>query len=195
MTNLRTVPLFDVHTLIRLYRTYAEDLRAAREAQRELLVERTLKPKLDDIEAELTYLALRETRPAAVVEIGSFHGWSTTWILRALRDNGSGHLYTFDLVDHATRAVPAELAGERWTFVPGDVRETAHRHLPPDPATSSSTRCTPPASPAGTPAACSHGSPRVRRSACTTCSTAGARGRTARAAWCSPGCASAGSGT
>jgi predicted O-methyltransferase YrrM len=133
MTNLRTVPLFDVHTLIRLYRTYAEDLRAAREAQRELLVEYTLKPKLDDIEAELTYLALRETRPAAVVEIGSFHGWSTTWILRALRDNGSGHLHTFDLVDHATRAVPAELAGDRWTFVPGDARDTMPGHLPADP--------------------------------------------------------------
>jgi predicted O-methyltransferase YrrM len=133
VTTLHTVPLFDVQTLVRLYRTYADDLRAAREAQRELLVERTLKPKLDDIEAELTYLALRETRPAAVVEIGSFHGWSTTWILRALRDNGSGHLHTFDLVDHATRSVPAELAGERWTFVRGDVRETVHQHLPPHP--------------------------------------------------------------
>jgi predicted O-methyltransferase YrrM len=132
VTTRHTVPLFDVHSLVRLYRTYADDLRAAREAQRELLVERALKPKLDDIEAELTYLALRETRPAAVVEIGSFHGWSTTWILRALPDNGSGHLHTFDLVDHATRSVPAELTGDRWTFVHGDVRETMHPHLPPD---------------------------------------------------------------
>ncbi len=132
MTTLHTVPLFDIQTLLRLYRTYADDLRAAREAQRELLVGHPLKPKLDDIEAELTYLALRETRPAAVVEIGSFHGWSTTWILRALRDNGSGRLHTFDLVDHATRSVPAELAGDQWTFVRGDVRQTAGQ-LPADP--------------------------------------------------------------
>jgi|SRR6266536_5024134 predicted O-methyltransferase YrrM len=133
MTITRTVPLFDARTVAGLYRRYADELRAAREAQRELLVHRTLKPKLDDIEAELTYLALRESRPAAVLELGSYHGWSTTWILRALRDNGSGHLYTFDLVDHATRSVPEDLAGDRWTFIPGDVRQTLPRHLPPDP--------------------------------------------------------------
>src|SRR5262245_9357247 len=99
MTALTTARLFDVESLVRLYRTYAEDLRVAREAQRELLAQRDLRPKLDDIEAELTYLAVRAVRPESVVEIGSFHGWSTTWLLRALRDNGAGHLYTFDVVD------------------------------------------------------------------------------------------------
>src|SRR5690349_15371186 len=118
---------FAVETFVKLYRTYADDLRVAREAQRELLVRYDLKPKLDDIEAELTYLALREWRPESVVEIGSFHGWSTTWILRALADNGFGHLHTFDVVDHALRSVPEKLAYERWTFVRGDVRESMHR--------------------------------------------------------------------
>jgi len=116
MSTAQLTDLFDIETVVRLYRTYADDLRAAREAQRELRHQYPLKPKLDDIEAELTYLALRAVRPAEVVEIGSFHGWSTTWILRALRDNGSGHLHTFDLVDHATRTVPPALSGERWTF-------------------------------------------------------------------------------
>ena len=30
------------------------------------------------------------------MELGTFQGWSTTWILRALRDNGLGHLHSFD---------------------------------------------------------------------------------------------------
>jgi predicted O-methyltransferase YrrM len=73
----------------------------------------------------LTYLFIREHQPETVVEIGSLHGWSTTWILRALRDNGHGRLCSYDLVDHARRAVPVELAGDRWSFVHGDVRRAA----------------------------------------------------------------------
>jgi hypothetical protein len=34
-----------------------------------------------------------------VVEIGTFHGWSTTWIFQTLRDNGTGHLYSYDVLD------------------------------------------------------------------------------------------------
>src|SRR5262245_33402954 len=127
MTTAQLTDLFDVETVVRLYRTYADDLRVAREAQRELMYQYPVNPKLDDIEAEVTYLALREVRPAAVVEIGAFHGWSTTWILRARRDNGTGHLHTFDLVDHALRGVPEALAEGRWTFVQGDVRQQLHR--------------------------------------------------------------------
>ena len=55
------------------------------------------------------------------MELGTFQGWSTTWILRALRDNGHGHLHSFDQVDAVLRTVPADLADGRWTFVPGDV--------------------------------------------------------------------------
>jgi predicted O-methyltransferase YrrM len=124
--------LFGIDSVVRLYQTYTEDLRVAREAQRELLCRYPLKPKLDDVEAELTYLALREVRPTVVVEIGSFHGWSTTWILRALRDNGMGRLHTFDLADHATRAVPDELSDGRWIFEHGDVRDKLDR-MPPEP--------------------------------------------------------------
>src|SRR5262249_18744572 len=43
-----------------------------------------LMPALDDIEAEITYLLLRETRPCHVVEISPRGGWSTSWILAAL---------------------------------------------------------------------------------------------------------------
>ncbi|MCD9878427.1 class I SAM-dependent methyltransferase [Streptomyces guryensis] len=37
------------------------------------------------------------------MEIGTFLGWSTTWILQALKDNGTGHLYSYDIVDHVAR--------------------------------------------------------------------------------------------
>lgn len=114
-----------------LYRKYQDDLRTVRKEQRELRTTRPeMRTQLDDLEAEITYLLMREERPATVVEVGSLHGWSTTWILRALRDNRAGALVTHDLIDNARRNVPADLADGRWTFVPGDARETlrGHRH-------------------------------------------------------------------
>jgi len=134
-----------------LYERYREDLRAAREAQRRMYerqgysrwqpflpyravrraaaklgmdieLGRYMNPMLDDTEAELTYLRIRELRPSVVVEVGPYRGWSTTWILRALRDNGAGSVISFDRVGEARRFVPADLA-ERWELVVGDVRD------------------------------------------------------------------------
>ncbi|MGX1759812.1 class I SAM-dependent methyltransferase [Streptomyces lydicus] len=107
-----------------LYTKYEADLRKVKDAQRSLLRERgkAMKAQLDDVEAEISYMRLRELRPAKVVEIGTFYGWSTIWQLSALRDNGTGHLYSFDIVDHVVRNVPGELTGQ-WTFTKGDVRE------------------------------------------------------------------------
>lgn len=106
-----------------LYREHRADLGRARDEQRRLLRDDpSLKAQLDDIEAEITYLLLRHTRPATVVEIGTFYGWSTTWILRALRDNGHGLLHSFDLVDEVRRHVPPKLGADRWSFTQGDAR-------------------------------------------------------------------------
>jgi len=102
-----------------LYRQHAADLLGVIDELRGFTAPR----QLDDVEAELTYLLLRHHRPATVMELGTFHGWSTNWLLRALRDNDHGQLHSFDQVDHVLRNVPAALA-DRWTFVPGDVRET-----------------------------------------------------------------------
>ncbi|MBO4241417.1 class I SAM-dependent methyltransferase [Pseudonocardia alni] len=110
-----------------LYRTHADDLATVIDGQRELLADGTITPQLDDVEAELTYLLLRHHRPSQVVEVGTFYGWSTTWILSALRDNGSGHLQSFDLVDHVCGTVPEELSAGRWTFHRGDLRETVEK--------------------------------------------------------------------
>lgn len=117
-----------------LYRTHADDLRAVIDRQAAFLAAHrgTVVPQLDDVEAELTYLLLRHHRPAHVVEIGTFWGWSTTWILSALRDNDrvhppGGHLHSFDRVDHVRRTVPDALAEGRWTFHAGDLRDTVGR--------------------------------------------------------------------
>jgi predicted O-methyltransferase YrrM len=110
-------------TLVSWYRTYADDLRAARDTQRELLAQRPMRPRLDDVEAEISYLTVRALRPRTVLEIGSARGWSTTWLLRALRDNGTGTLHTFDLTGDAARAVPPDLAAGRWRFTRGDARD------------------------------------------------------------------------
>jgi predicted O-methyltransferase YrrM len=122
--------MYTVDTLIDWYREYAPDLRNAREEQRELRAQRPMRPKLDDIEAEVCYLTIRALRPHTVVEIGSFHGWSTSWLLRALRDNGDGVLHTYDRVPHATANLPDELTRTRWRFTRGDVRAA---DLPGDP--------------------------------------------------------------
>ena len=112
-----------------LYREYAGDLAAVGKQQRsyaEAMGSR-MTPQLDDLEAEITYLLLRASQPAVVMELGTFHGWSTSWILSALRDNGTGRLHSFDRIDNVVRNVPAELAEGRWTFVQGDVKQTLDR--------------------------------------------------------------------
>jgi predicted O-methyltransferase YrrM len=114
----------DLEFVSQLYQKYGSALAEVRDAQRTFHQQnkKTMTPQLDDLEAEITYLLLRENRPETVVEIGTFHGWSTTWILSALRDNGTGHLYSFDIVDNVVRNVPDELARDRWTFTKGDVK-------------------------------------------------------------------------
>lgn len=94
---------------------------AARRAGRDWERGRFMNPQLDDIEAELTYLRIRALRPEVVVEVAPFRGWSTTWMLHALRDNDRGSLTSFDLVEDSRAFVPAELA-DRWRLVVGDVR-------------------------------------------------------------------------
>lgn len=120
-TSTPAVPT--VETVIDLYDTHLDAVRAARSEQRALLAARGLRAQLDDIEGELTYLWVRHTRPATVVEIGALHGWSSAWILRALRDNGEGgRLLTMDLTGDATFAVPTSLSAGRWEFREGDAR-------------------------------------------------------------------------
>jgi predicted O-methyltransferase YrrM len=128
--------------ILSLYRRYTADLQGVRRQQywfhrrhdnalvrrmRKLrLRQHMLFPALDDIEAEITYLLIRDRRPKAVMEMSPNSGWSTTWILTALRANANGaHLWSYDLHDTSTKLVPLALSRGRWHFVQGDARETA----------------------------------------------------------------------
>jgi len=86
--------------------------------------------QLDDIACEITYLLIRDERPQNVVEISPCGGWSSSWILNALHDNGCGHLTSFDLIDHSEFKVPRDLRRGYRTFHLGDVTQT--EHLPDD---------------------------------------------------------------
>lgn len=80
-------------------------------------------PCFSDLESEVTYLLVRHSSPGTLVEISPAGGWSTSWILSAMRDNGTGRLYSFDINDHSQRLLPHELTEGRWTFCKGDVRD------------------------------------------------------------------------
>lgn len=124
-----------------LYQQYRHDLVSVRRRQywfhrrhdnplvrrlRKLRLRRhMLFPALDDIEAEVTYLLIRARRPKVVIEMSPNGGWSTSWILSALRDNDNGgQLWSYDLHDTCMKFVPRELAAGRWNFVQGDAHET-----------------------------------------------------------------------
>ncbi len=90
---------------------------------------RYLYPFFGDYSCELLYLLVRELRPRTLVEVSPSGGWSTSWILNGLRDNGFGKLTSCDLIDDSARVLPRDLTDGRWEFVRGDVFETS-RTLP-----------------------------------------------------------------
>lgn len=83
----------------------------------------TLQPMLADFGTEINYLLVRKFKPETIVEISPAGGWSTAWFLTALRDNGTGKLYSYDIIDMATKTVPKRLSENRWIFNLGDVRK------------------------------------------------------------------------
>ena len=135
--------------VLSLYRQYSKDLRLVRRQQYwfqfwhdNMLVRRLhkkvykpfglnlpkLNPMLHELEGELTYLLVRDRKPKLILEVSPNTGWSTTWILRALRDNHTeGRLRSFDLHDTCTKLVPQQLAAQRWEFIQGDCRKTLNQ--------------------------------------------------------------------
>lgn len=153
---MNSSPDIATNTILELYRQHAADLRAARERMRRLYRSRCipwrnrslahklaaravqpffgavgLEPRMiaqsDDETCEILYLLLRAERPERVVEISPFHGWSTNWILSALRDNGRGSLVSYDLIDASRPNVAKELAEGRWQLVLGDAKQQVAR--------------------------------------------------------------------
>lgn len=138
------MPNLNVDFILSLYEKYIYELKKVREYQRKLLSSQKnhsqskehfnyildnntgkikIAPKLEDIEAEMTYLLIREFKPETIVEISPYKGWSTSWILNAIKDNGAGKLYSYDLIDDSTKMIPLDLSKGRWTFIRGDIKK------------------------------------------------------------------------
>jgi predicted O-methyltransferase YrrM len=117
-----------------LYTEYAADLIKVRaDAKRFMgvLASHNVSGMLNDYEAELTYLRLRRQMPKNVLEFSPNCGWSSFWILSALRDNGYGDLHSFDLIDCSMRTLQNEpLLRERWSFTQGNIFEALPLHQP-----------------------------------------------------------------
>jgi predicted O-methyltransferase YrrM len=76
-------------------------------------------------EAELLYLCVRLARPALVVETGVGAGFSTTFILQALKKNNHGKLYSIDFYKDDERCgwiIPTDLKN-RWKLIRGLSRQ------------------------------------------------------------------------
>lgn len=64
---------------------------------------------------------VRMTKPAIVVETGTHKGFSTLMVAQALKANGKGHLYTFDLTDYGVLKECEQFGvGSFVTFTKGD---------------------------------------------------------------------------
>jgi len=147
---------FDINFIFSLYNKYLNDLKRARECQKKLYSEKgysrfeknfvyrvaryimkksgfyaqkkiIMQPQLDDVEAEITYLLIREFKPKTIVEISPCGGWSTSWILQAIKDNKLGKLYSYDLVDDSTKTIPPDLSKDKWFFIKGDIKENINK--------------------------------------------------------------------
>ena len=143
-----------------LYERYAHDLAKVRTAARAFageLAARGHTGLLSDLEAEMTYLRVRELRPRRVLELSPYCGYSSFWLLSALADNdreaerrveslhgvadssgtggGSGGVVdAYDMLRCAERMLPRALVtrrdgSPRWRLHVGDATELIPRHL------------------------------------------------------------------
>jgi predicted O-methyltransferase YrrM len=123
---------FDGDELVRCEREFDElspalyELLAARAqaASDEAAAARLERPSRSSVEGKrLLYLATRALRPETVVETGPFNGASSAFILRALAENGSGRLLSFDRPDaRDALGVPLAAGREPGWLVPDELR-------------------------------------------------------------------------
>lgn len=114
-----------IDTIINLYQKHIEELKLVRRLLKDFYTHSLGETAayLDDIEGEITYLLVRHTQPKVIVEISPHCGWSTFWILSAIKQNKKGNLYSYDIIDDSERLIPTELQKGRRRFFKGDVRE------------------------------------------------------------------------
>jgi len=85
---------------ISLYRKYDAELRALARMLRPIFHKMQSKGHgvgIGDVEGELLYLLVRETRPDVVFEISPDCGWSTNYLMAGLTKNAHGMLHSFEI--------------------------------------------------------------------------------------------------
>jgi len=118
----------------RLHAKYADELGSLSErlaAKRQAIVDGGWSADFSDREGELLYITIREARPEVVIEISPCHGYSTNYILAALRSNGIGVVHSYELTAQVD-GVPTEevirrnllddLPGDALRVIVGDAR-------------------------------------------------------------------------
>ena len=104
--------------LARLYRRYTHELKALQAPARALCSSLRAADRsfcsTDDVEAELTYMRVREARPAHILELAPRAGYSTFFLLAALLANrpSPGLVHSFDLEDLIQRPLLLRALGE-----------------------------------------------------------------------------------
>jgi predicted O-methyltransferase YrrM len=91
---------------------------------------------LNDVEALLTYSILREVNASRVIEFSPHTGWSSSWIIEALKKNGNNGamLYSYDLYPCATPYLDSFGLSEFNHVTVGDATEhfKSMAHMNPD---------------------------------------------------------------
>ena len=96
------VPGLDLN-LVDLYKKYHDELYELGVALRPVCYKMNAKgygTTFADVDGELLYILVRETKPKIVFEISPNAGWSTNYMLAALTKNNSGTLHSFDVLPH-----------------------------------------------------------------------------------------------
>lgn len=119
-------PFDNTAAIIKLYDEFGKDLLATK-PQLATLYKTLSNPMFDDVELEVLYMLIRKHRPISVVEVSAGCGWSTSWILSALRDNHVGRLVSCEFTDYAPKHIPLEIHDNRLEFLVGDVRTMPDR--------------------------------------------------------------------
>lgn len=114
--------MYTLEFIIELYNKYSEDLKRVKEYQKGLYHQ--IGCGSDDTECEITYMLMRHFKPLTVVEISPNQGWSSCWILHGLKDNGTGKLISYDIIEDSEKKIPIELTSGRWELIVGDVMES-----------------------------------------------------------------------
>jgi predicted O-methyltransferase YrrM len=104
-----------------LYSKYYFELIIQRRIQQSRITQNDFDPCFDDFESELLYMTVREFTPDYSIEFSPYKGYSTTWILSALKKNNRGRLTSFDIEDNSYNGIRNCNLTEKWDLKVEDV--------------------------------------------------------------------------